>query len=124
MADDKKKSAPKKKELATRSSGTPGSQQYMSPKARSIAARHSAGEITTEEAVDLLGGKGKSKEVKDRLARALGNQLAEISIADIYQETGTSKSTKTQTRKPGFAKGGMVKKANCGASMKPTQRKK
>ncbi len=122
MADDKKKSAPKKKELVTRSSGTPGSQQYMSPKARSIAARHSAGEITTEEAVDLLGGKGKSKEVKDRLARALGNQRAEISIADIYQRTGTSKST--QTRKPGFAKGGMVKKANCGASMKPTQRKK
>tara|TARA_B110000902_G_scaffold241670_1_gene292245 strand:- start:311 stop:685 length:375 start_codon:yes stop_codon:yes gene_type:complete len=124
MAGNTKKSTPKKKELSTRRGGSSGSQQYVSPTARAIVSRHTDGEITTKEAIDLLGGKGKSAEVRKGLARALGSQNAEIDIAGIRQEVKARRSPKTQTRKPGFAKGGMVKKANCGASMKPTQRKK
>jgi hypothetical protein len=126
MIKDTKKSTPKKKELTTRRGGNDGSQQYMSPRARSIADRYEAGEITSAEAVDLLGGKGKSAEVKNQLARALGTQTGEIQIADIHQKGGVSESPRTQTRKPGFSKGGMVKKAkmaNCGASVAPSKKR-
>ena len=114
--------ANKKKELKARSGGADGSQQYTSPSARATVSRYKAGDITANEAVDSLGGKGQSPEIRSRLAKAIGTQNAEIIIAEIFQEVRARKSPKTQTRKPGFAKGGMVKKANCGASMKPTQK--
>ena len=126
MIKNTKKTTTKKKERTTRRGGTDGSQQYMSPRDKAIAARYEAGEITSAEAVDLLGGKDKSPEVKNRLARALGTQAGEIKIADIHQKGGVSESPRTQTRKPGFSKGGMVKKAkmaNCGASVAPSKKR-
>jgi hypothetical protein len=113
--------AEKKKEVRTRSSSNGDS--YTSPSARSVVADYKAGKINHVEAIDRLGGKGKSNEVRNGLARALGDQSARQTGAEIDNKVNNRNSDKTQTRKPGYAKGGMVTKANCGASMKPTQKK-
>jgi hypothetical protein len=113
--------AEKKKEIKPRTSVS--GESYMSPSAKKIAADLDAGKITNEEAIDRLGGKGKPQEVRRALARSLGTQMAGKFMAEARNEASNNYSDKTQTRKPGYAKGGMVTKANCGASMKPTQKK-
>jgi hypothetical protein len=124
MAEKKKEAPAKKKELKPRASGD--TQVYMSPTAKKIASKVRSGEMTASEGVNAIAPEGASKEVKLGIASAIGRQNgAEFSAESdmrASQNVIGHKPSKTQTRKPGFSKGGMVK-SNCGASMKPTQKK-
>ena len=115
--------AEKKKEIKPRSDVN--GESYMSPTAKKIAHKVRTGEMTTQEGIDALAPEGASREVRRGIARSIGRQEAESFIADTRQRVRqeVQNPSKTQTRKPGYAKGGMVTKANCGASMKPTQKK-
>ena len=114
--------AEKKKEIKPRTSGD--TQTYMSPTAKKIAYKVRTGEMTVREGVEAIAPEGASSDVKTGIAKALGRQEGHSWATDAKQRISQEvrNPSKTQTRKPGFSKGGMVK-ANCGASMKPTQKK-
>jgi hypothetical protein len=110
-----------KKKTVTTTTNVAG-EGYMSPSAKKIAADYQDRKIDHKEAIDRLGGAGKSHEIRMELSKMLGAQSAEKFSAESKLRASNARADKTQTRKPGFSKGGMVK-ANCGASMKPTQKK-
>lgn len=100
-----------------------------SPRFKTLAKKVDNGELTTAEAIDMLLPKelkGKERaEARVKLAQAIGSQNANRYIAETDQKlnekhTKLRKKTK-QTRKPGFAKGGMPKSFNtCPQCTSPT----
>ena len=100
-----------------------------SPRFKKIAAKVEKGELTTAEAVDMLVPKDlkgeERKKVRKIIAGAIGTQTARQFITNSRQQASENVNRpggeyeKKQTRKPSFNKGGY---ANCGASMKPTQK--
>lgn len=100
-----------------------------SPRFKTIAAKVDKGELTTAEAIDMLVPKDlkgeERKKVRKKIAQAIGSQTAKQFITQTRQEVSEKVNRprgiheKKQTRKPSFNKGGY---ANCGASMKPTQK--
>jgi hypothetical protein len=116
--------AEKKKEVRPRTS-VGDTEVYMSPTAKKIAAKVRSGEMTTKEGIDAIAPKDASPAIRTGIAKALGRQEGFSRATEITQSVNQAidNPSKTQTRKPSFSKGGMVTKANCGASMKPTQKK-
>ena len=124
MAEKKKKNKP----AATTRMSTKkqaGFSLATSPRFKTIAKKVDDGELTTAEAIDMLlpkelKGKERAK-ARVKLAQALGAQNANKFSAEVDQEMREKHAyKKTQTRKPGFAKGGY---ANCGASVPGTQKR-
>jgi len=128
MAEKKKKNKP----AVTKRMHTQEAAEYSlatSPRFKRIAAKVDKGELTTAEALDMLipeNLKGEErKKARKQIAGALGTQTARQFITKTRQEVSEEvnrpggKYEKKQTRKPSFNKGGY---ANCGASMKATQK--
>jgi len=100
-----------------------------SPRFKTIAAKVDKGELTTAEALDMLVPKDlkgeERKKARKQIAGALGTQTARQFVTKTRQEVSEKVNRpggeyeKKQTRKPSFNKGGY---ANCGASMKATQK--
>ena len=98
-----------------------------SPRFKTIAKRVDDGDLTTAEAIDMLLPKDlKGKELakaRVKIAQAIGSQKANQYIAETDQRLNEKhakmRKKTTQSRKPSFNKGGY---ANCGASMKATQK--
>jgi len=100
-----------------------------SPRFKKLALKVEKKELTVSEAIDMLipeNLKGEErKKARKNLAEAFGTQNArrfttnsrQRAIENVNRPGGEYE--KTQTRKPSFNKGGY---ANCGASMKATQK--
>lgn len=127
MAEKKKKNKPAvTKKMPTRQSAGEDFSFASSPRFKKLAKQVQNGELTTAEAVDMLipkDLKGKERQkIRMKLAGVMGSQSGKERIANTYQKVNEEVSrekNKKQSRKPGFAKGGY---ANCGASMKATQK--
>jgi len=126
MAEKKNKPAVTKKMHTQEAAGY---SLATSPRFKTIAAKVDKGELTTAEALDILIPKNlkgeERKKARMQIAGALGTQTAKQFVTKTRQEVSEEvnrpggKYEKKQTRKPSFNKGGY---ANCGASMKPTQK--
>ena len=137
MAEKKKKNKP----AVTKKMHTQEAAEYSlatSPRFKTIAAKVDKGELTTAEALDMLVPKElkgeERRKARKKIAGALGTQSAKQFVTKTRQKVSEEvnhpggKYEKKQSRKPGFAYGGMAKGfkkggyANCGASMKATQK--
>lgn len=128
MADKKKNKPAVTKKMHTKQMATYS--LATSPRFKTIAAKVDDGELTTAEALDMLVPKElkgeERKKARQEIAGALGSQSAQQYASNSRQKASEKHAyKKTQTRKPSFNKGGVVKKyANCGASVAGTQGKK
>jgi len=127
MAEKKKNKPAVTQKMQTKQKA--GFSLASSPRFKTIAAKVEKGELTTAEALDMLipeNLKGEErKKARKKLAQAIGSQNSEAYVTKSRQRINEELRRKggdyekKQSRKPGFAKGGM---ANCGASMKATQK--
>lgn len=125
MAEKKKNKPAATTRMSTKKQA--GFSLATSPRFKTIAKKVDDGELTTAEAIDMLIPKDLKGEerakARVKLAQAIGSQNANKFLAESDQERNEKfskmKKETTQTRKPSFNKGGY---ANCGASMKATQK--
>ena len=122
MAEKKKNKPAVTKKMPTRESAGEDFSFATSPKFKKLTKRVQDGELTTSEAIDMLVPKNLKGEEREKIlikiAEVIGSQSGKERVANTFQKVN-EKFKKTQTRKPSFNKGGY---ANCGASMKPTQK--
>jgi hypothetical protein len=112
------------KRMPTRESAGEDFSFASSPRFKELTKRVQNGELTTSEAIDMLVPKNLKGEERDKirikLAQVMGSQSGKERVANTYQKVNEKvNKNKTQTRKPSYNKGGY---ANCGASMKATQK--
>ena len=95
----------------------------VAPKAAGMAR----GNVNLGRQQDVAAKKAAEAKAKAAAGLTPGQMRRAANVgpaADAATAARRANATQTPTPMPGMAKGGMVTKANCGASMKPTQKGK